>query len=73
MKTISDVLVDLDRTFKADPRPCCFHCLSVVSQELSYGVEKHIRENLSMTYIVEDGTCKRRDHQGRVIRLRNIR
>lgn len=71
MKTIHDVIVDIDRAFKADPRPCCFHCLSVVSQELSHGVEKHIRENLSETYTVEDGICKRRDHHARVIRLRN--
>jgi hypothetical protein len=71
MKTIRDVIVDLDRAFKADPRPSCFHCLGVVSLELCTEVERHIRGNLSKVYTVEDGICRKRDHQARVIRLRN--
>jgi hypothetical protein len=71
MKTIHDVIVNLDRAFKADPRPGCFHCLGVTSQDLCGEVERYIQGNLSKVYTVEDGICKKRDHHGRVIRLRN--
>jgi hypothetical protein len=70
MKTIRDVIVDLDRTFKADPRPSCFHCLGVTSLELCAEVERRIQGDLSRVYTVEDGICKKKDHHARVIRPR---
>lgn len=68
MKTVPDIIKTIERTFKEDPRPCCFHCLDVTSQELCEQVEKHIKENLSKVYTVEDGTCHKKDHHARVIR-----
>jgi hypothetical protein len=70
MKTVPDIIKTIERAFKDDPRPCCFHCFGVTSQELCAAVEKHIQENLSKVYTIEDGTCPRKDHQGRVIRPR---
>jgi hypothetical protein len=68
MKTIHDIIATIEKALKEDPRPCCFSCLGVTSQELCEQVEKHIKENLSKVYIVEDGTCQRKDHHARVIR-----
>jgi len=31
-------------------------------------IEKHISENLSKVYTVEEGTCHKKDHHARVIR-----
>jgi len=70
MKTIRDVIVNLDRAFRTDPRPSCFHCLGVTSLELCTEVERHIQRDLKKVYTVEDGICKKRDHQARVIRPR---
>jgi len=68
MKSLQDVMATIERTLKADPRPCCFACLGVSSQDMCSQVEKHIRENLSKVYTVEDGTCQKKDHQARVVR-----
>jgi hypothetical protein len=70
MKTVHDIIQTIERAFRDDPRPCCFHCFGVTSQELCAEVEKHIKEKLSDLYTVEDGTCPRKDHPGRVIRPR---
>ena len=71
MKSIHDIIATVESALKEDPRPCCFDCLGVSSQELREQVEKHIREKLSTVYTVEDGTCHKRDHQARVIHLRD--
>ncbi len=67
MTSIHDIIANIERALKADPRPCCFHCLGVTSQDLCEQVEKHIKENLSKVYTVEDGTCHKKDHRARVI------
>ncbi len=72
MKTVPDIIKTIEKTFKEDPRPCCFHCLGVTSLELCTEVEKHIQEHLSKVYTIEDGTCPRKDHPGRVIRPREV-
>ena len=71
MKSIHDIIATIERALKEDPRPCCFHCLGVTSQDLCEQVEKHIKEKLSDAYTVENGTCHKRDHQARVIRPRD--
>jgi len=68
MKSLQDVMTTIERTLKADPRPCCFACLGVASQEMVSQIEKHISENLSKVYTVEDGTCHKKDHHAKVIR-----
>jgi len=72
MKTVPDIIKTIERAFKEDPRPCCFNCFGVTSQELCTEVEKHIQEHLSKVYTVEDGTCPRKDHSGRVIRPKDV-
>jgi len=67
MKSIHDIMKTIERALAADPRPCCFHCLGVTSQELCDEVEKHVKEKLSDVYTVEDGTCQKKDHHARVI------
>ncbi|MSQ77013.1 MAG: hypothetical protein EXR97_00970 [Nitrospiraceae bacterium] len=71
MTSIHDIMATIERALKADPRPCCFHCLGVTSQEICDQVEKHIKENLSTAYTVEKGTCHKKDHQARVIHPRD--
>jgi len=68
MKSIQDIIATIERAFKEDPRPCCFACLGVTSQDLCEQVEKHIKEKLSTVYTVEDGTCHKKDHHARVVR-----
>jgi hypothetical protein len=68
MTSIHDIVANIERALKEDPRPCCFHCLGVTSQDLCEQVEKHIKEKLSTVYTVEDGTCQKKDHKARVIR-----
>jgi len=67
MTSIHDIMKTIERALAADPRPCCFHCLGVTSQDLCDQVEKHIKEKLSDVYTVEDGTCHKKDHHARVI------
>jgi len=71
MTSIHDIMKTIERALAADPRPCCFHCLGVTSQELCEQVEKHIKENLSKVYTVEDGTCHKKDHHAKVIHPKN--
>ena len=71
MKSLHDVMATIERALKADPRPCCFACLGVASQEMVNQVEKHVRENLSKVYTIEDGTCHRKDHHAKVIHLKD--
>ena len=71
MKTVHDIIATIERALKEDPRPCCFHCLGVTSEELCEQVEKHIQDKLSTVYTVEDGTCHKRDHHARVIHPRD--
>lgn len=71
MTSIHDIIATIEKAFKEDPRPCCFPCLGVASQQLIEQVEKHIKEKLSNVYTVEDGTCHKRDHKARVIRPRD--
>ena len=67
MTSIHDIVKTIERALAADPRPCCLHCLGVTSQELCEQVEKHIKDNFSKVYTVEDGTCHKKDHRARVI------
>jgi len=73
MTSVSDIIANIERAFKEDPRPCCLPCLGVSSQQLIEQVEKHIKDNLSQVYTVEDGTCHKRDHQAKVVHPRSAR
>jgi hypothetical protein len=70
MKTVQDVVVTVERALRQDPRPCCFHCLGIASEQLCQQAEEYIRERLSTVYTVENGTCYRRDHHARVVHPR---
>jgi hypothetical protein len=61
-------MATIERALKEDPKPCCFPCLGITSQDLSEQLERHIKEKLSDVYTVEDGTCCKRDHRARIVR-----
>ena len=71
MTSIHDIMKIIERALAADPRPCCFHCLGITSQDLCEQLEKHIQEKLSDVYTVEKGTCHKKDHKARVIHPKN--
>lgn len=70
MKSLHDVIATIERALSKDPRACCLACLGVASQEMCTEVEKYVQERLSTVYTFENGTCHRKNHQARVIHLR---